>query len=230
MNTWTHRSLTVLAYLFQMEGWQLRIPPPNPHLGQPSPFLFRSLLYRLLMLAALFATDVPAVQSWRFVTVHCCETVKGFNFCHSIACFLSCLKYHKMITFHYSVLSLFIKSHHKLNRLLNINYNPLLHWPPKVSIANVFTFVIIIFCAKYRIYSRNSLTFLTKILYLNLGCVIYARKRFYVGWGCLLSGVSLTVFLGLMHSCPYVHPVSFKQACTNISQSGSENSFSRFWK
>ena len=23
--------------------------------------------------------------------------------------------------------------------------------------------------------------FLTKILYLNLGCVIYARKRFYVG-------------------------------------------------
>ena len=33
----------------------------------------------------------------------------------------------------------------------------------------------------YRIYSRNSRTFLTKILYLNLGCVIYARKRFYVG-------------------------------------------------
>ena len=32
----------------------------------------------------------------------------------------------------------------------------------------------------YRIYSRNSRTFLTKILYLNLGCVIYARKRFYV--------------------------------------------------
>ena len=27
----------------------------------------------------------------------------------------------------------------------------------------------------YRIYSRN---FLTKILYLNLGCVIYAKKRF----------------------------------------------------
>ena len=33
---------------------------------------------------------------------------------------------------------------------------------------------------KYRIYSRNSRTFLTKILCLNLGCVIYARKRFYV--------------------------------------------------
>jgi hypothetical protein len=33
---------------------------------------------------------------------------------------------------------------------------------------------------KYRIYSHNSRTFLTKILYLNLGCVIYARKRFYV--------------------------------------------------
>jgi len=32
----------------------------------------------------------------------------------------------------------------------------------------------------YRIYSRNTCTFLTKILYLNLGCVIYARKRFYV--------------------------------------------------
>ena len=32
----------------------------------------------------------------------------------------------------------------------------------------------------YRIYSRNSHTFLTKILYLNLGCVIYARKRFSV--------------------------------------------------
>ena len=32
----------------------------------------------------------------------------------------------------------------------------------------------------YRIYSLNSRTFLTKILYLNLGCVIYARKRFYV--------------------------------------------------
>ena len=32
----------------------------------------------------------------------------------------------------------------------------------------------------YRIYSRNSRTFLTKILYLNLGCVIYARTRFYV--------------------------------------------------
>ena len=62
--------------------------------------------------------------------------------------------------------------------------------------------------------------FLTKILYLNLGCVIYARKRFYVGWGCLLSRVSLTVFLGLTHSCPYIHPVSFKQAYTNISLSG----------
>ena len=34
---------------------------------------------------------------------------------------------------------------------------------------------------KYHIYSRNSRTFLTKILYLNLGCVIYARKQFYVG-------------------------------------------------
>ena len=33
----------------------------------------------------------------------------------------------------------------------------------------------------YRIYSRNSRTFLTKILCLNLGCMIYARKRFYVG-------------------------------------------------
>ena len=33
---------------------------------------------------------------------------------------------------------------------------------------------------EYRIYSRNSRTFLTKILYLNLGCLIYARKRFYV--------------------------------------------------
>ena len=32
----------------------------------------------------------------------------------------------------------------------------------------------------YCIYSRNSRTFLIKILYLNLGCVIYARKRFYV--------------------------------------------------
>ena len=32
----------------------------------------------------------------------------------------------------------------------------------------------------YRICSRNSRTCLTKILYLNLGCVIYARKRFYV--------------------------------------------------
>ena len=75
---------------------------------------------------------------------------------------------------------------------------------------------------KYRIYSRNSRTFLTKILYLNLGCVIYARKQFYVGWGCLLSGVSLTVFLGLTHSCPYIHPVSFKEACTNISLSVAE--------
>ena len=34
--------------------------------------------------------------------------------------------------------------------------------------------------SKYHIYSRNSRTFLTKILYLNLGCVTYARKRFYV--------------------------------------------------
>ena len=34
---------------------------------------------------------------------------------------------------------------------------------------------------EYRIYSRNSRTFLTKILYLNLGCLIYARKRFYIG-------------------------------------------------
>ena len=33
---------------------------------------------------------------------------------------------------------------------------------------------------EYRIYSRNSRTFLTKILYLNVGCVIYASKRFYV--------------------------------------------------
>jgi len=70
---------------------------------------------------------------------------------------------------------------------------------------------------KYLIYSRNSRNFLTKVLYLNLGCVIYASKRFYVGWGCLLSGVSLTVFLGLTHSCPYIHPISFKHACTNIS-------------
>jgi hypothetical protein len=31
-----------------------------------------------------------------------------------------------------------------------------------------------------RIYSRNSRTFLTKILYLNSGCVIYARKRIYI--------------------------------------------------
>ena len=36
------------------------------------------------------------------------------------------------------------------------------------------------FIPRYCIYSRNSRTFLTKILYLNLGCVIYARKRFYV--------------------------------------------------
>jgi len=34
---------------------------------------------------------------------------------------------------------------------------------------------------EYHIYSRNSRTFLTKILYRNLGCVIYARKRFYLG-------------------------------------------------
>ena len=34
---------------------------------------------------------------------------------------------------------------------------------------------------EYRIYSPNSRTFLTKILYLNLGCVIYAWKRFYLG-------------------------------------------------
>jgi spore maturation protein CgeB len=33
---------------------------------------------------------------------------------------------------------------------------------------------------KYRIYSRNLRTSLTKILYLNLGCVIYARKLFYI--------------------------------------------------
>ena len=32
----------------------------------------------------------------------------------------------------------------------------------------------------YRIYSRNSRTFLTKILYINLGCMIYVRKRFYL--------------------------------------------------
>jgi len=156
VNMWTHWSLTVLTYLFQMEGRQLHIRPLYPHLGQPSPFLFRSLLYRLLMLAALFATDVPAVQSWRFVTVHCCETVKGFNFYHSIACFLLCLKYHNMVTFHSWVLTWFIKSRHKLNRLLNVYYNPLLHCPPKVSIANVFTYVVINFCAKYviRFYDR----------------------------------------------------------------------------
>lgn len=121
---WTYRSLMVLTYLFQMEGWQLHIPPLNPHLGQLSPFLFRSLLYRLLMLAAQFATDVLAVQSWRFVTIYFCEAVKGFHFCHSIACCLSCLMYHKMVTFHSRVLTLFIKSRHKLNRLLNINYSP----------------------------------------------------------------------------------------------------------
>ena len=43
------------------------------------------------------------------------------------------------------------------------------------SLLTYFDIIII-----YRTYSRNSRTFLTKILYLNLGCVIYARKRFYV--------------------------------------------------
>ena len=46
----------------------------------------------------------------------------------------------------------------------------------------MFTYKLLadIFKMYYRIYSRNSRTFLTKFLYLNLGCVIYARKRFYV--------------------------------------------------
>ena len=44
-----------------------------------------------------------------------------------------------------------------------------------VEVSNVLIWQIM-----YRIYSRNSRIFLTKILYLNLGCVIYARKRFYV--------------------------------------------------
>jgi len=41
-------------------------------------------------------------------------------------------------------------------------------------------YIIRVALRNYRIYSRNSRTVLTKILYLNLGCVIYARKRFYV--------------------------------------------------
>ena len=38
---------------------------------------------------------------------------------------------------------------------------------------------IYIYIYIYHICSRNSRTFLNKILYLNLGCVIYARKLFY---------------------------------------------------
>jgi len=34
--------------------------------------------------------------------------------------------------------------------------------------------------SQYHIYLRNSRTFLTKILYLNLGCVVYARIQFYL--------------------------------------------------
>ena len=45
-----------------------------------------------------------------------------------------------------------------------------------------------------RIYSRNSRTFLTKILYLNLGCVIYATKRFYVN----KSGYTGNFFLNII--------------------------------
>ena len=36
------------------------------------------------------------------------------------------------------------------------------------------------FVRYYHIYSRNSCTFLTKILYLNLGSLIYARNLFYL--------------------------------------------------
>ena len=44
------------------------------------------------------------------------------------------------------------------------------------------------------IYLRNSRTFLTKILYLNLGCMIYARKRFYIN-KCGYAGNFLNIVL-----------------------------------
>ena len=74
----------------------------------------------------------------------------------------------------------------------------------------------------YRIYSRNSPTFLTKILYLNLGCVIYARKRFYVGWGCYVERGKFNAILGVNALLPVHSPRTFKQACTNISLSVAE--------
>ena len=46
----------------------------------------------------------------------------------------------------------------------------------------------------YRIYSRNSRTFLTKILYLNLWCVIYVRKGFYVNKS-RYTGIFLNIVL-----------------------------------
>ena len=59
------------------------------------------------------------------------------------------------------------------NKIRNIHIN--------VTIMRVLTSLLSLKCNKYRIFSRNSRTFLKKkILYLNLGCVIYARKRFYV--------------------------------------------------
>ena len=63
--------------------------------------------------------------------------------------------------------------------LLNIqlHYGVLLSHSLQQHILKIFC---IIGSNKYRVYSRNSRTFLTKILYLNLGCVIYARKRFYI--------------------------------------------------
>ena len=57
-------------------------------------------------------------------------------------------------------------------------------WRMKDQLDVTCYFISLLMCSTcfghYRIYSRNSRTFLTKILYLNLGCVIYARKWFYV--------------------------------------------------
>ena len=57
---------------------------------------------------------------------------------------------------------------------------PLHTWQFSFLLRIIHNIYIYIYIHTYRIYSHNSRTFLTKILYLNLGCVIYARKRFYV--------------------------------------------------